>query len=92
MDAQPGLDGQRWVSRLGLRSVRLDHADQHIPRRHVVHLFQEFTLARLLGRQAQYQTDLLQAFVPRINPMSSCKTRALRLGSCSHLKNVEIQG
>jgi hypothetical protein len=85
MDAQHGLDGKGWAARLGLGPVRLDHADQHIPRHNFVHLLQELALARLLCRWVQSQADLLHVFLPRINSMpSSCKTRALRPGFADH--------
>jgi len=85
VDAQHGLDGNGRPPSLGLEPVRLDHADQHTPRHHLVHLFQELALARLLGRQIQSRADLRHVLLPRINSMpSSCKTRALWLGFADH--------
>jgi hypothetical protein len=45
----------------GLRRAGSDEFHQRVPRHHAIHLFQELSLSRLLGRQIQAKSELLHA-------------------------------
>ena len=77
VNAQHRRDCEGRTTGLRARAMRLDDLHQPIPRNHAFHLVQKLALARLLGRQVQPESELLQGVLPvAAHGLNSCKLRA----------------